>query len=262
MSIWALRSPEQKQRLIAQRRERRALARQAKQAAPTPSTLPTEDQLLTAQVQAQYTAHLHAYEAGTALHPTTERYVHEDTLTNAKRGALIAWRKGYRVTEDGRFWHPKGYELHPGYTSNIVAGEKHHRSFRSPRKRNRQPKLQYRPETLAALCFYGPVVLRDDYLIHLVDGNWCNRARANLVLRPKAEHDRLRRKQVPVVASPVLSNGRRKRGRVLNAEQAQAIRTLLRLGRNRKEVVALLAERGVEIRESTVGAIERGNRWY
>lgn len=219
--------------------------------------------------EAQYAAALYAcaYAMGLALHPLTGAYVHEHILTNAKRGALIAWRKGYRVTEDGRFWHPNGYELFPGYTSSIVEGAKHHRGFHNASLRARQPRITYRPEMLACLCFYGLVTLHDGQYVHHRDGNWRNRSKANLALHTEAERARLQQKRYRGPVQTITPHGHRKSSTGpkdkprLTPERAQAIRTLLDAGHTRQQVTALLHARGFPIALTNVAAVDRGDRW-
>lgn len=267
-SRWQALTPEQRERVYARRQIRRQVTAQQRQQTPEskPEDHPQYRQRVAA-LEAQWQAQITQYERGLALHPVTGAYKGEETMPPARRGALVAWRKGYRVSEDGRFWHPQGYELFPGYTSQITDGPKHHRAYRDPAKRTRQKELQYRPEILAALCFYGPVALANDRRVRFRDGNKRNRSKANLELLTATEWALRRRKTYRGTVQTVNARGRKKsptgpnKHHRLTAEQAQAIRTLLALGKTREEVQALLRERQMPLALTTISAIDRGSRW-
>jgi hypothetical protein len=247
-----------------QRREVREERLRAQQAGIVPlpeQQIARRENVLAGRVRAHLQNLQEAYERGDGFHPETGAYKDEESLTPSKRGALIAWRKGYRVTDDGRFWHPKGYELFPGHTMNIVPGPKHHRRFTDPQQRTRQQRIPYRPAMLAALCFYGPPALREDRRLHFVDGNRQHCRRDNLLLWTKDEEERHRQKHYRQAPSPTYPNGRLKYRQQMNPERAQAIRQLLALGKSRKEVVALLTARQFPITLVTVAAIDCGARW-
>lgn len=209
-----------------------------------------------------------AYECGLGLHPFTDEYLHEADLTNAKRGALIAWRKGYCVTEDGRVWNPNRIELFPGRTLKVVAGKKHHRHYTNPRLRVPQPALAFCPYVLASLCFYGLKTLHDGVCVVALDHNTRNLRRDNLVLRTLSEiayqRPRVGRYKPPYrppTLPPTRRDGRRKAGAKLTPERAQAIRQLLDLGWTPQQVVEKIAERGITLSIRTVNAVNIGALW-
>lgn len=212
---------------------------------------------------------LAAYQAGRALHPLTGEYVHESDLPDARRGALIAWRKGYRITSDGRVWNPIGIELFSGATMKIIAGHKHHRRRLDPTQRTPQHLLAFCPYVLAALCCFGLRALHDGWCVVSLDGNRQNLRHANLRLRQRSAIAHLRERnkgrardpyRTPTVAT-VRDDGRRKKGTKLTPEQAQAIRQLLDCGWTPKRIVAQLAERGVSLSVRTINAVNIGAMW-
>lgn len=265
LTKWQTRPAAWKQRYIEQRRTRRQEARDSRPEVPLPALTP--EHVSAQMADREWAARLAAYEAGAALHPVTGEYVHESTLSANKRGALVAWRKGYRITDDGRCFNPKGVELFPSTVMAVVPEPKHNHNQPDLNRRSRQHSLTYHPRVLAALCFYGLEALHDDRWIHFRDGNPRNWAKGNLVLldqrksrtAPRPGARRIPRyRQEP---APRKANGYARRGKWLNREQAIAVRQLLDLGKTHQEVMQLLHERNVLLTRKQVERIDRGEVW-
>lgn len=104
----------------------------------------------------------------------------KQALSANKRNAIVAYEKGYRISEDGSFINPKGKEL----------PIKCHAKCRYPRFTvTRSYKvLSFSLHHLAAYCFYGIEGLQEQAVRH-VNGNKLDLSRANIVPGTHAQNN-------------------------------------------------------------------------
>ena len=94
-------------------------------------------------------------------------------LSKSNSGILIAYRKGYRVSDNGNILNPNGVSLSmkasPGKYPTVTITEKNI-SYNVPVHR------------LAAYCFYGKEIFRNNVLVRHLNGNVLDVRKSNIAL--------------------------------------------------------------------------------
>ena len=150
-------------------------------------------------------------------------------FSKSNNGILIAYRKGYRVTENGNIVNPDGKEL----SLNAAAGK-------YPTVTVMENSISYNVPVhrLAAFCFFGKEIFRKGLLVRHLNGNVMDVRKSNIALGNYTDNsmDRPLYQRVKVA-----SVGRKSQKRPHNARFSSEDVTLIRSRRDRGETLQAIA---------------------
>jgi hypothetical protein len=150
-------------------------------------------------------------------------------LSKSNQGLLIAYRKGYRVTENGNILNPDGKELSLSSSSGkypTVSVMENTISYNVPVHR------------LAAYCFFGKELFRQGLLVRHLNGNVLDVRKSNIALGTYTQNSMDR----PMYQrTRVASTGRQAQKRPHNARFSEDEVRLIRGRREKGETLQSIA---------------------
>lgn len=139
-------------------------------------------------------------------------------LSKSNQGILIAFRKGYTVSENGNVYNPKGKQL----AVNAAAGK-------YPTITVTEDNVSYNVPVhrLAAYCFYGSEMFKTGLLVRHLNGNVLDVRRENIALGTQSENsmDRPQYQRVLTAVKGRKAQKRRAHNAKFSPEEVKEIRT-------------------------------------